>query len=145
MPLTTSIVQSGEGFSMSAFFSAFGQASPTPVTLQENDDCTVTLAIENTEGIFEYEWFLNGDSLGTTEEKECIATESGVYSVNVFRSCGCGIISEGLEVIVNPCSYLSITTELLNQEYDEAVFEITVTNNDEIFTEMNAQVTDILP
>lgn len=145
MPLTTSIVQSGEGFSMSAFFSAFGQASPTPVTLQENDDCTVTLAIENTEGIFEYEWFLNGESLGTTEENEWIATESGVYSVNVFRTCGWGIISEGLEVTVNPCSDLSIIKELLNQEYDEAVFEITVTNNDEIFTEMNAQVTDILP
>src|SRR5690606_6982787 len=87
MPLTTSIVQSGEGFSMSAFFSAFGQASPTPVTLQENDDCTVTLAIENTEGIFEYEWFLNGESLVTTEENEWIATESCVYSVNVFRTC----------------------------------------------------------
>lgn len=145
MPLTTSIVQSGEGFSMSAFFSAFGQASPTPVTLQENDDCTVTLAIENTEGIFEYEWFLNGESLGTTEENEWIATESGVYSVNVFRTCGWGIISKGLEVTVNPCSDLSIIKELLNQEYDEAVFEITVTNNDEIFTEMNAQVTDILP
>src|SRR5690606_524787 len=145
MPLTTSIVQSGVGFSMSAFFSAFGQASPAPVIVETNEDCTVTLIIEDTDGIFEYEWFLNGESLGTTEENQWIATESGIYTVNVLRTCGWGIISEGVEVTVNPCSDLSITKELLNQEYDEAVVEITVTNNDEIFTEPNAIVTDLLP
>lgn len=145
MPLTTSIVQSGVGFSMSAFFSAFGQASPSPVIVETNEDCTVTLTIEDTEGIFEYEWFLNGESLGVTEENEWVATESGAYSVNVFRTCGWGIISDEIDVTVDPCSDLSITKELLNQQYDEAIFLITVTNNDEIFTESNAEVIDVLP
>lgn len=145
LPLTSSLVQQGSGFSMSGFFSAFGQASPKPIIAQVNEDCTVSLIVENPDGIFEYEWFLDGVSLGTTEDNVWIATESGNYSVNVLKSCGWGIVSDVLSVTVEPCNDLSITKELLSQEFNIAVFEITVTNNDEIFTEPNAQVTDILP
>lgn len=142
-PLTASLVQQGDGFSMSAFFSSFGQAANMPINLRQNDDCTVR--IESTEESEEYEWFLDGNSISITDENFIDTTESGQYSVKVRRECGWSNRSLPLNVEVQPCTDLSIQKEVISQNDGEAVFLITITNNDENFSDKEVVVTDILP
>ena len=143
LPLTTSIVQLGGGFSMSAFFSSFGQPANPPVQTQTNPDCSVT--IEADPDYEEYVWFLNGEEYKTTTENSIIVTESGNYSVQVMRPCGLSGISSPSVVDVVPCSDLSVTKETTTQHNLDVTFTITVTNLNPLFTEPNAIVTDVLP
>lgn len=143
MPLTTSIVQSGDGFSMSAFFSSFGEAAQMPMLSSVNDDCTVTLTAED--GYSQYLWFLNGTHIETTNVNQFIVLESGNYSVQVLKTCGLSGISIPLAVDVNPCVDLEINKETVSQVNLNVTFRITVTNNNPYFTELNTIVTDLLP
>lgn len=143
MPLTTSIVQSGEGFSMAAFFSSFGEAAQMPMVSSVNDDCTVTLTAED--GYGQYLWYLNGSHIETTEVNQFIVQESGNYSVQVLKTCGLSGISIPLSVEVNPCVDLEVVKETISQENLDVTFRITVTNNNPYFTELNTIVTDLLP
>lgn len=143
LPLTASLVQQGDGFSMSAFFSSFGEAAKAPINLKQNDNCTVR--IESEEDSLEYEWFLNGESLEITTENFIDVTESGMYSVKIKKECGWSNMSLPLEVLVKPCTDLSITKKVKSQVEEIAVFSITVKNLDEIFADPNVVVTDILP
>lgn len=145
MPLTTSLVQQGDGFSMSAFFSAFGQAAISPIIVSANENCTVTIEAQNDPDITEYEWFLEGESIGVTDENTIDITESGNYTVKVLKNCGWGNASLPTAVEVNPCSDLSIKKEVKSQQDNIAIFKITVKNNDEIFTDKNVIMRDILP
>ena len=145
LPLTTSLVQQGDGFSMSAFFSAFGQAASSPIVISANEDCTVTIEAQSDEIIQAYEWFLEGESIGTSTENRVIVTQSGNYSVKVLKNCGWSTLSLPTFVEVNPCSDLSITKVVKAQMDNEATFELTVKNNDAIFADKNVEVTDLLP
>jgi len=143
LPLTTSIVQSGEGFSMSAFFSSFGEAAQMPMLSSVNEDCTVTLTAED--GYSQYLWFLNGSHIETTNVNQFIVLESGNYSVQVLKTCGLSGISIPLAVDVNPCVDLEVNKETVSQVNLNVTFRITVTNNNPYFTELNTIVTDLLP
>ena len=145
MPLTSSLVQQGDGFSMSAFFSAFGEAAISPVVVSENENCTVTIEAQIDETISEYEWFLDNVSLGTTEENTLVVTKSGSYTVRLLKSCGWGNASLPTEIEVNPCSDLDIKKEVLKVENGVVTFKITVKNLDEIFDETNVEIQEILP
>ncbi len=146
MPLTTSIVQQQDNVSsMSAFFSAFGAAALAPVVVTVNDDCTVTIEAQQDPDITQYEWFRNGISIGTTDENHINVTESGNYTVKVQKGCGWGNMSMPTAVEVNPCSDLSVIKEVKSQLDEQAVFKITVKNNDAIFTDNNVTVHDALP
>lgn len=145
MPLTSSLVQQGDGFSMSAFFSAFGEAAISPVVVSENENCTVTIEAQIDESISEYEWFLDNVSLGTTEENTLVVTKSGSYTVRLLKSCGWGNISLPTEIEVNPCSDLEIKKEVVKVENGVVTFKITAKNLDEIFDETNVQIQEILP
>src|SRR5690606_39738618 len=63
-PLTSSLVQQGDGFSMSAFFSSFGEMAQPPVLGETNDDCSVNIYTE--EGYVEYKWYKDGVLIDTT-------------------------------------------------------------------------------
>lgn len=143
LPLTTSIVQSGDGFSMAAFFSSFGEAAKTPMVATTNEDCTVTLQAE--EGFEQYVWYLNGQQYMTTDVNQLIITESGDYSVQVLKTCGLSGISVPLTVNVNSCVDLVINKETISQNNLDVSFKITVKNQNPYFTENNARVIDILP
>lgn len=143
LPLTVSLVQQGDGFSMSAFFSSFGQAAKAPIEVKQNDNCTVRL--ESEEESIEYEWFFNGEFLEVTTENYLDVMESGLYAVRIKKECGWSNRSLPLDVIVKPCTDLAITKEVKSQEDGFAVFVITVKNLDEIFTDPEVIMTDLLP
>ena len=143
LPLTVSLVQQGDGFSMSAFFSSFGQAAQVPIEVQQNENCTVRLRSE--EDSTAYEWFLNGELLTQTTENFIDVTESGSYTVRIKKDCGWSNRSLPLDVVVKPCIDLAITKKVKSQEDGYAIFEITVKNGDDIFTDPNVVVVDQLP
>lgn len=145
MPLTSSLVQQGDGFSMSAFFSAFGEAAISPIVVSENENCTVTIEAQIDETILGYEWFLDNMSLGTTDENTLITTRSGSYTVRLLKSCGWGNISLPTEIEISPCSDLEIRKEVVLVENGVVTFKITAKNLDEIFDETNVQIQEILP
>lgn len=143
LPLTSSLVQQGSGFSMSAFFSSFGEAAETPVVAKRNADCSITL--EAQAGFSEYVWLLNGSRYRTTASNSLIVTQPGSYAVQVRRDCGLSGISVPVKVEVTPCSDLSVTKETTEQENLDVTFTVTVSNLNPHFTELHAVVKDLLP
>lgn len=143
LPLTTSLVQQGGGFSMSAFFSAFGEVADPPVFAKRNNDCSVTLEAEA--GYTEYVWHKDGMPFETTTVNSLLITQTGEYAVQVRRDCGLSGKSIPLYVEVIPCSDLEVIKERTFQEDLDITFTITVTNLNPHFTEPNAIVTEILP
>ncbi len=145
MPLTTSLVQQGEGFSMSAFFSAFGEVAKSPILVSENENCTLTIKAEESDLIFKYEWFLDGISLGETDDNILNIEQSGEYTVRVLKACGWGNISLPTNLQIAPCSDLKITKEIDEVENGTVVFKITVTNLGPIFSDSNIIIDEQLP
>lgn len=143
LPLTSSLVQQGSGFSMSAFFSSFGEAAETPVVAKRNQDCSITLQAQS--GFSEYVWLLNGSRYQTTASNTLQVTQSGNYAVQVRRECGLSGISVPVKVEVTPCSDLSVVKETTEQENLNVTFTVTVTNQNPHFTEPKAVVKDLLP
>src|SRR5690606_4438681 len=143
MPLTTSLVQQGGGFSMSAFFSSFGEVADPPVYAKRNNDCSVTLEAED--GYSEYVWHKDGIEYETTTRNSLIVTESGSYTVQVRRDCGLSGKSVALDVEIVPCSDLEVIKERTFQDDLDITFTVTVTNLNPHFTEPNATVTELLP
>lgn len=143
LPLTSSLVQQGGGFSMSAFFSSFGEAADPPVFARRNSDCSVTLEAED--GYSQYVWYKDEINYQTTTNNTLRVTESGSYSVQVMRDCGLSNVSVPLDVEIEPCSDLEVVKERTYQKDLDVTFTITVTNRNPHFTEPNAIATDILP
>lgn len=143
MPLTTSLVQQGGGFSMSAFFSSFGEAADPPIFAKRNKDCSVTLEAED--GYSEYVWHKDDVLYEITAGNTFQITESGNYSVQVRRDCGLSGKSIPLEVTIVPCSDLEVIKERTFQDDLDITFTITVSNLNPSFTEPNVVVTEILP
>lgn len=144
-PLTVSLVQQDAGFSMSAFFSAFGQAALAPTVVVENEDCTVTIEAEEGEGILKYEWFKDGVSIGETVENTKIIKSTGGYTVRILRNCGWGNMSMTTFIDVAPCSDLSITKEIGKLGDGMVEFEIAVINLGPVYDEVDVVVDELLP
>lgn len=143
MPLTSSLVQQGAGFSMSAFFSSFGEAAQSPIVAKRNDDCSVTLQAQS--GFGQYRWYKDGAIFKNTTVNSLQITESGKYAVQVMKDCGWSGVSVPIEVRVDPCSDLSVIKERTAQNNLDVTFTINVTNLNPHFTEPKAVVTDLLP
>lgn len=143
LPLTSSLVQQGDGFSMSAFFSSFGELAEPPVVGFVNNDCSVTLTAES--GYTEYKWYKNGALFQTTTQNTITITESGNYSVQYLKDCGYSGISVPTAITVEPCADLSIKKELINEGVNQVTFQLTVTNLNQYFVSENVIVTDLLP
>ena len=92
--LTTSIVQLGGGYSMSAYFSAFNEQSDPPTF--DIDDCVVVLTAEP--GMEPYQWYLNGQPIAGAIDQTYTPVESGYYSVSGTQFCGETVPSEEIYV-----------------------------------------------
>ncbi|MDN3705665.1 T9SS type B sorting domain-containing protein [Myroides ceti] len=139
--LTTSLVQQGEGFSMSGFFSAFSDSPAQPLAPNEQDGCGIELS--TTTGLEPYQWYLNGNPIDGANQSTYIALETGNYSVRGTRECGLTAISSPLFVEVVPCTDLAIQKEV-EQNNSGVFFQITVSNIGG-FEDPNVLVTDVLP
>ena len=142
-PLTSSLVQQGDGFSMSAFFSSFGEMAQPPVLGETNDDCSVNIYTE--EGYVEYKWYKDGVLIDTTTSSSIIVTENGHYSVQYLKECGYSGISVAVEINIEPCADLSILKTIENEGINTVSFKISVKNNNPYFESLNVIVTDVLP
>ena len=143
LPLTSSLVQQGDGFSMSAFFSSFGELAEPPVVGLINSDCSVSLTTDP--GYTQYKWYLNGVEHQTTTTNTITITETGNYSVQYLKDCGFSGISVPKEIIVTPCADLALTKEISDENYSQVTFRITVRNTNPHFVSENVIVNDVLP
>lgn len=140
--LTTSIVQQGDGFSMSGFFSAFSSTPEPPTEITSTNTCSVTLA--TTAGLAPYQWYLEGNLIAGADQYEYTVTESGNYTVIGTRTCGLTAPSAPVYITITPCSDLQVEKEVVSIVGNQATFEITATNNGPV-ADPNVQVADLLP
>ncbi|MFB9076267.1 T9SS type B sorting domain-containing protein [Flavobacterium procerum] len=140
--LTTSIVQQGEGFSMSGFFSAFSDSPEPPTKVNSTNACSVTLS--TTPGLAPYQWYLDDVLIAGAIEEEYMAIKTGNYTVVATRDCGLTAPSAPVFISVNPCTDLKVEKEVASITGNQAVFEIKASN---IGTgdDTNVRVTDLLP
>ncbi|MBW3520315.1 gliding motility-associated C-terminal domain-containing protein [Flavobacterium sp. NKUCC04_CG] len=141
--MTTCLIQQGDGYSMSGFFSSFGD-SPEPPTEVENDEkCSAIL--KTTEGLEPYQWYLDGVAIEGANEATFEAFFTGNYTVKGTRDCGETNLSSPLFVEIPLCSDLSITKKIDTVEDGVVSFIITVTNNSTIHDDTNVLVNEFLP
>ncbi len=140
--LTTSIIQQGEGFSMSGFFSAFSDSPEPPAKVSSTNTCSVTLS--TTPGLEPYQWYLDDVLIPGAVEAEYTAIKTGNYTVVATRDCGLTAPSAPVFISVNPCTDLKVEKEVTSIVGNQAVFQITASN---IGTgdDTNVRITDLLP
>ena len=140
--MTTSIIQQGEGFSMSGFFSAFNDSPSPPTEVISPDMCQTTLS--TTAGLEPYQWYLDGVAIpGATAETYDIQA-SGNYTVIGTRSCGLTAPSAPVFVNHTTCIDLEVQKEVAAVAGNQATFLITAVNNG-TNADTNVVVTDLLP
>ncbi|WP_020215154.1 T9SS type B sorting domain-containing protein [Flavobacterium rivuli] len=140
--LTTSIIQQGDGFSMSGFFSAFSDTPEPPAEVTSSDTCTVTLS--TTIGLAPYQWYLEGVAIAGADAPTYVATQTGNYTVVASRDCGITAPSAPVFITVNPCSDLKVEKSVISITGNQAVFQITASNVGSV-NDTNVQVSDLLP
>jgi len=140
--LTTSIIQQGEGFSMSGFFSAFSDSPEPPTEVSSTDSCSVTLT--TTAGLSPYQWYLEGVAISGAISENYTATQTGNYTVIASRDCGLTAPSAPVFITINPCSDLKIEKEVASIVGNQANFLITASNIGTV-NDTNVQVLDLLP
>lgn len=140
--LTTSIVQQGDGFSMSGFFSAFSDSPEPPARINPSDPCTATLS--TTSGLAPYQWYLDGVLIPGEDTDMLQTSQSGNYSVVGTRPCGVTLPSAPVYVSVAGCSNLKVEKQVLSVNGNQAVFEVKALNMGGT-DDTNVQVTDLLP
>lgn len=140
--LTTSIVQQGEGFSMSGFFSAFSDSPEPPTKVSSTNTCSVTLS--TTPGLAPYQWYLDDVLIPGAIEQDYAAVKTGNYTVVATRDCGLTAPSAPVFITVNPCSDLKIEKEVASVTGNQASFQIKASNIS-IIDDTNVRVTDLLP
>ncbi|WP_163410766.1 T9SS type B sorting domain-containing protein [Flavobacterium ajazii] len=142
MRLTTSIIQQGEGFSMSGFFSAFSDTPEPPAKINSTNTCSVTLS--TTPGLAPYQWYLEGIAIPEATAENYDAVKTGNYTVVATRDCGLTAPSAPVFITLTPCSDLKVEKEVSAILGNQATFKITASNistNDDT----NVRVTDLLP
>ncbi|MXN92997.1 T9SS type B sorting domain-containing protein [Flavobacterium sp. Sd200] len=140
--LTTSIVQQGDGFSMSGFFSAFSDSPEPPTRVSSSDPCIATLS--TTPGLAPYQWYLDGVLISGEDTDTLQTSQSGNYSVVGTRPCGITLPSAPVYVSVAGCSNLKVEKQVLSINGNQAVFEVKALNTGGT-DDTNVQVTDLLP
>lgn len=140
--MTTSIIQQGEGFSMSGFFSAFSDSPEPPTEITSTDSCSVTLT--TTSGLAPYQWYLEGVAIPGATLENYTATQTGNYTVMGTRDCGRTAPSSPVYITISPCSDLKIEKEVISVSGNQATFKITASNIGNT-NDTNVRVTDLLP
>ncbi|RZL05487.1 MAG: DUF11 domain-containing protein, partial [Pedobacter sp.] len=141
--LTVSMVQQGNGFSMSNFISRFPEKGEQP-TYSQTDCTTATLTAKVNAG--PYQWYLNGVLINGATNNTYVATSSGNYSVTTQLECG--ISAPSLPVNILLCNIDRSITKTVNVVYPELNSNVVFTLKAENLGDGNAvgvSVTDLLP
>lgn len=138
--MTVSIVQQGNGFTMSGFFSAFNETITTP-EIVSSENCNTVITTQP--GFAPYQWYLNGVAIAGATSQTLSITNSGNYTVT--GTMDCGITSQSSPLFVQVCSNLSITKEIQNTTNTGQITFIIKAKNNGSFQDNDVKVTDILP
>ena len=138
--MTVSIVQQGNGFTMSGFFSAFNETITTP-EIVSSENCNTIITTQS--GFAPYQWYLNGVAIDGATSQTFSITNSGNYTVT--GTMDCGITAQSSPLYVQVCSDLSITKEIQNTTNTGQITFIIKAKNNGAFQDTDVKVTDILP
>ena len=141
--LTTSIIQQGEGSSMSGFFSAFNDSPDPPKLVDPANPCSFLLS--TTVGLEPYQWFLEGIPIPGAIAQTYTATQTGNYTVRGTQICGITAPSAPSYITVVPCSDLSIQKTVGSITGNQATFIITASNIGTVNETGGVIITDLLP
>jgi len=137
--MTVSIVQQGNGFTMSGFFSSFNETITAPEILSAQN-CQTTITTES--GLAPYQWYLNGSPIDGATSQNLTVTNSGNYTVT--GTLDCGITSQSSPLFVTVCSDLSVTKTIENISNTGNITFIIKGKNLGEYQDTNVQITDIL-
>lgn len=139
--LTTSIIQQGQGSSMSGFFSAFSDSPEPPTEVTSTDPCTKVLS--TTAGLDPYQWYLDGNPIAGAITQTYTPTLIGNYTVKGTRSCGPTPSSAPVYFVPPSCSDLAIQ-KTVTVSGNQAVFVVTASNLGAA-NDIDVIATDLLP
>ncbi len=141
--MTTCLIQQGDGYSMSGFFSSHGDSPEPPTTIDNQNPCSALL--KTTSGLSPYQWYHNGQPIAGANNDSYEALFSGNYTVKGTRDCGETNFSSPLYVEIPPCSDLAITKEIDKIENGVVTFIITAINHSTQHDDTNVIINEFLP
>ncbi|WP_343524802.1 hypothetical protein [Pedobacter sp.] len=141
--LTVSMVQQGDGFSMSNFISRFPEKGDLPLVSQTNCASATLTANPNASS---YQWYLNGNAISGANNSTYVASTSGNYTVSY--SLDCGISAPSLPLNISLCNIDRSITKTVDVAYPELNTNVVFTLKAQNLGDGNAvgvSVTDLLP
>ncbi|ARS39383.1 hypothetical protein CA265_06840 [Sphingobacteriaceae bacterium GW460-11-11-14-LB5] len=141
--LTVSMVQQGDGFSMSNFISRFPEKGDQPLVSQTNCASATLIANPNASN---YQWYLNESPINGANSNTYVASASGNYSVSY--SLDCGLSAPSLPLKVSLCNIDRSITKTVDVAYPELNSNVVFTLKAENLGNGNAvgvSVNDLLP
>ena len=137
--MTVSVVQQGNGFTMSGYFSAFNSTMTSPIILSSENCATV---LTTTPGMEPYQWYLNGELIAGATAQTYNVPSSGNYTVT--GTTDCGSTNQSSPLFISSCSDLSVVKEISGITNGNIVFTITASNAGP-FDDTAVKVNDLLP
>lgn len=142
--ITTAMVQTGGGFSMSNFISPFPQKALKPTLSQSN--CATAELTADVASVAPYQWYLNGTLIAGATAGTYTVTQSGTYTFT--SGLDCGLSAQSLPVTVALCNIdrsITKTVDDPNPAINGSVnFTVTATNTG-AGSALGVSVTDLLP
>ncbi|WP_118972316.1 Ig-like domain-containing protein [Taibaiella koreensis] len=142
--ITTAMVQTGGGFSMSNFISPFPQKALKPTLTQSN--CATAQLSADASSTAPYQWYLDGNPIAGATASSYSATQSGTYTVTSGLSCG--ISAQSLPITVALCNIDRSITKTVDDPAPpvngSVNFTLTATNTG-AGSALGVSVTDQLP
>jgi PKD repeat protein len=101
----------------------FGQTPPVPTINVSHDTLTSSHA-------FSYQWYFNGSPVGGAKDSFYVALLSGVYSVRITDSLGCGVVSNGVTITVTSINEVIKMSDIeIFPNPSKGIFEIIINAN----------------
>ncbi|MFC4211272.1 hypothetical protein ACFOWA_08780, partial [Pedobacter lithocola] len=97
--LTVSMVQQGDGFSMSNFISRFAEKAKQPSV--DKTDCSAAILTADPSDAKGYQWYFNGVLIEDAKANTYVARASGNYTLTVELECG--MSAQSLPLIITLC------------------------------------------
>ncbi|RNL55787.1 Ig-like domain-containing protein [Pedobacter jejuensis] len=97
--LTVSMVQQGDGFSMSNFISRFAEKAGQPTV--DKTDCSAAILTAQPSDARGYKWYFNGVEINGATANTYVAKASGNYTLTVELECG--MSAQSLPLIISLC------------------------------------------
>lgn len=141
--MTTCLIQQGDGYSMSGFFSSHGDSPEPPTKIDNQNPCSTVL--QTTPGLSPYQWYHDGQPIAGANGESYEALHSGNYTVKGTRDCGETNLSSPLYVEIQPCSDLAVTKEIEKIENGVVTFKITAINHSTQHDDTHVIIQEFLP